>query len=50
MLSVGYFLGHIYLKVGSALEKMVLFALVAMILVSLIGFGRYLRSQMTNKP
>ena len=50
MLSIGYFLGHIYLKVGSALEKMVLFALVAMILVSLIGFGRYLRSQMTNKP
>lgn len=45
MLSIGYFLGHIYLRVGDALEKMALFALVILIFVSLIGFGRYLKSR-----
>jgi len=44
MLSIGYFLGHIYLRVGDALEKMALFALVIIIIVSLIGFARYMRS------
>jgi len=45
MLSVGYFLGHIYLKVGGAFEKMTLFALLTLIVLSLIGFGRYLRTR-----
>lgn len=43
LLSIGYFLGHISLRVGSVFEKLALFALVIIILVSLIGFGRYLR-------
>jgi len=43
LLSIGYFLGHIYLKVENTFEKMALFALVAIILVSLFGFSRYLR-------
>ncbi len=44
LLSIGYFLGHIFLKVNDAFEKMALFALIAIILASLIGFGRYLRT------
>ncbi|OGG77841.1 hypothetical protein A3B35_02250 [Candidatus Kaiserbacteria bacterium RIFCSPLOWO2_01_FULL_54_24] len=44
LLSIGYFLGHIFLKVNDLLEKMVLFALIIIVIVSLIGFGRYLRS------
>ena len=44
LLSIGYFLGHIYLEVGSIFEKMALFALAAIVLVSLIGLGRYLRA------
>ena len=43
LLSIGYFLGHIYLEVGSVLEKMALFGLAAIVLASIIGFGRYLR-------
>jgi len=43
MLSIGYFLGHIYLKVGNIFEKMALFALMALVLASLFGFTRYLR-------
>ena len=42
LLSIGYFLGHIYLKVGNAFEKMALFALIVLIVASLIGFGRYM--------
>src|SRR3989344_7229358 len=42
LLSIGYFLGHIYLEVGSILGKMTLFALLIIVLVSLVGFGRYL--------
>ena len=42
LLSIGYFLGHIYLEVGTILEKMTLFALLIIVLVSLVGFGRYL--------
>lgn len=44
LLSIGYFLGHIYLKVENTFEKMALFALFALILASLFGFSRYLRS------
>ena len=43
LLSIGYFLGHIFLKVNDVFEKMALIALVALILLSLLGFGRYLR-------
>lgn len=44
LLSIGYFLGHIFLRVNDVFEKMALFALFAILLISLIGFGRYLRS------
>lgn len=44
LLSLGYFLGHLYLEIGSVFEKVALFALMAIILVSLVGFGKYLRS------
>lgn len=43
LLSIGYFLGHIYLAVSNVLEKISLFALVVLILISLVGFGKYLR-------
>ena len=44
LLSIGYFLGHIFLKVNDVFEKMALFALITIILASLLGFGRYLRT------
>lgn len=44
LLSIGYFLGHIFLKVNDVFEKMALFALVIVVGASLIGFGRYLRN------
>ena len=43
LLSIGYFLGHIYLRVGDVFEKIALLALVVIVIVSIIGFGRYLR-------
>lgn len=46
LLSIGYFLGHIFLKVNDVFEKMALFALVLVIFISLVGFGRYLKSQL----
>ena len=49
MLSLGYFLGHLYLKVENALEGMALFALMAIVLASLFGFSRYLRSNIHQK-
>lgn len=49
LLSIGYFLGHIYFKVGDALEAITLTALGTLILVSLIGFGRYMRGSITNE-
>lgn len=50
LLSIGYFLGHIYLKVGDAFEKIALFALVFLIIISLVGFGRYMRTYLTQSP
>lgn len=44
LLSIGYFLGHIFLRVNDVFEKMALFALIVIILVSLFGLGRHLRS------
>ena len=44
LLSIGYFLGHIYLKVGNIFEKTALLALAALLLLSLIGFAKYLRT------
>ncbi|OGG76865.1 hypothetical protein A3B35_02115 [Candidatus Kaiserbacteria bacterium RIFCSPLOWO2_01_FULL_54_24] len=49
LLSIGYFLGHIYLKVENTFEKVALFALVALVLVSLFGFSRYLRGGVHKK-
>jgi len=49
MLSIGYFLGHIYLKVGDIFEKMALFALIVLIIASLIGFARYLRNHLAQE-
>lgn len=49
LLSIGYFLGHIYLKVENTFEKIALFALVALVLVSLFGFSRYLRGGVHKK-
>src|SRR3989338_4997127 len=48
LLSLGYFIGHISLKVGDTFEKVALFALGAVVLVSLIGFQRFLRSYITS--
>src|SRR3989344_4606729 len=44
LLSLGYFLGHLFTEVSSIFEKMALFALGVIILLSIIGFGRYLRT------
>ena len=44
LLSLGYFLGHFFTEVSNIFEKMALFALGVIILVSIIGFGRYLRT------
>lgn len=49
MLSIGYFFGHVYLRVGDTLEKVALFALLLIILASLIGFGRYMRGRMLGE-
>ncbi|MBI2612933.1 DedA family protein [Candidatus Kaiserbacteria bacterium] len=49
LISIGYFLGHIYLKVGNAFEKVALFALIVLIVASLIGFGRYLRNRLSQE-
>lgn len=48
LLSIGYFLGHIYFKVGDIFEALTLAALATIILVSLIGFGRYLSGRVTE--
>src|SRR3989344_3904382 len=44
LLSIGYFLGHLFIDVSNVFEKMALFALAIIILISIIGFGRYLRT------
>lgn len=44
LLSVGYFLGHVYLEVSDVFEKMAILALIAIVIASLVGFSRYLRS------
>ncbi len=49
LLSIGYFLGHIYLKIENTVEKIMLFALVALVLASLFGFSRYLRGSVHKK-
>jgi membrane protein DedA with SNARE-associated domain len=46
LLSIGYFLGHIFLRVNDAFEKMALLALVIIVIISIIGFGRYLSGYM----
>ncbi len=42
LLSIGYFLGHIFLMVNDLFEKRALIALLVIIMASLFGFGRYL--------
>lgn len=49
MLSIGYFLGHIFLKVNDVFEKMALFALVVILFISIVGFSRYIRSQFVGE-
>ena len=49
LLSIGYFLGHIYLKVENTFEKIALFALITLVLASLFGFSRYLRGGVHKK-
>jgi membrane protein DedA with SNARE-associated domain len=44
LLSIGYFLGHIYVDIGNVFEKMALVALLIVIVLSLFGFAKYLRS------
>ena len=46
LVAVGYFLGHIYLAIGSVFEKVTLFALVIVIVVSIVAFGRYFRERL----
>lgn len=46
LLSIGYFLGHIFLKVGDIFEKIAISAFAILLLLSLIGFGRYLREHL----
>ena len=48
LLSVGYFLGHIIVDVSNVFEKMALIALLLVLVVSIFGFGKYLRSYFTN--
>lgn len=43
LLSAGYLLGHVYLEISGAFEKIALIAFVGVLLASLLGFGRYLR-------
>ncbi|MEK7480219.1 MAG: VTT domain-containing protein [Patescibacteria group bacterium] len=49
LLSIGYFLGHIYLRVGDVFEKIALLALIAIIVVSLAGFARYMRGMLDER-
>src|SRR3990167_10093410 len=50
LLSIGYSLGHLFTEVSNVFEKTALIALVVIILVSLIGFGRYLKSWVMENP
>jgi membrane protein DedA with SNARE-associated domain len=49
LLALGYFFGHLYLQVTGILEKMLIFALGVVVLALLVGFGRYLRSRLTEQ-
>ncbi|RJQ34216.1 DedA family protein [Candidatus Parcubacteria bacterium] len=44
LLAIGYSLGHLFIDVSNIFEKMALVALAVIILASIIGFGRYLRT------
>lgn len=48
LLSIGYFLGHIYLEVSDVFEKMAAFGLTVIVLISLFGFIRYLHIRLTS--
>jgi membrane protein DedA with SNARE-associated domain len=50
LLSIGYFLGHIFLKVNDVFEKTALLGLSIIVLLSLIGLGRYLRGYIDSEP
>ncbi|QQG37974.1 MAG: DedA family protein [Candidatus Kaiserbacteria bacterium] len=48
LLSIGYFLGHVYLSLGSLFEKAALVAVLAIIVLAMFGFARYVRGQFTQ--
>ncbi len=47
LLSVGYFLGHLYLGVSGVFEKMAIFAIAIIFVGCVIGFGKYLHKKLT---
>lgn len=49
LLSIGYFLGHLYVEVSGVFERMTLIALSVVGLLLLIGLGRHIRSRV-NSP
>lgn len=50
LLSIGYFLGHLYLEVNGVFEKMAIFAAAIIFIGCVIGFGRYLHARLTASP
>lgn len=45
LLAVGYFLGHFFITIGNAIERVMSVGLIVIVTLCLIGFGRYLRGQ-----
>jgi len=49
LLFVGYFLGHVFVRVSNIFEGLSLFALIIIVLASFTGFSKYLRSEMGSR-
>ena len=48
LLSVGYFLGHVLVDISNIFENMALIGLITILLVSVVGLIKYLRSYFTS--
>ena len=49
LLAIGYFLGNFYLYVNSALAKMGILALIVVIFIFLVGYGKFIKNKIEKK-
>lgn len=49
LLSIGYFLGHLYAQIGSIFEMSAFIALIIIFLAIFVGFNRYAQSALSGK-